>query len=108
MGEVKLTVKSVPSPCSSVRRGGVFIVRYLGYWREPRLSLKLPTRVEWVSRIFNTADDLFLNSIHYSDPGQVEIVRVRFLVLKESSSERQTEEHTSFWNRIGSKVGAEP
>ena len=82
--------------------GQCLYVRYLRYWREPRLSLKLPTGVEWVSRIFNTADDLFVNSIHYSEPGQVEIVGVRLLVLKESSPERQIEEPYKFLeqNRI--------
>lgn len=99
---MKLTVTSVLSQGSSVRRGSVFIVRYLRYWRGLRLSLNLLARVEWASRIFNTAGDLFVNSIHYPEPGQVEIIGVMFLVLKESSSERQTEEHytLSGQNRI--------
>lgn len=82
----------------------LLIIRYLRHWREPRLSLHWPTGVEWVSRIFNTATDLFVPSIHYSDPGQVEIVgvRVQVLVRQESSSERQMEEHYKFLeqNRI--------
>lgn len=74
----------------------------LGIRESPGLASNCSTRVEWVSRIFNTADDLFVHSIHYSEPRQAEIVGVRFLVLKESSSERQTEEHYKFLeqNRI--------
>lgn len=44
---------------------------------------QLPPGVVWLPEIFITAGELLGNSIHYSDPGQVELVRVSIQVPKE-------------------------